>query len=119
MKLILLLALMLALAFGSSVARTEMGNATASGGGKGAADVEGVIMNRQKASAKPGYYFTRRSNKSVAVIKNGGGVAAIQTGTLTCTTGQRKTCEVYVQPDAAQCSGGCYFVGVRGAERAQ
>jgi hypothetical protein len=119
MKRFLLLAFMLALAFGSSVARTEMGNEPVSVSVVSAAEVEGVIMNRQKASAKPGYYFTRRSSRSVAVIKNAGGVAAIQTGTLTCTTGQRKTCEVYVQSDAAQCSGGCYFVGVRGGERAQ
>ncbi len=43
----------------------------------------------------------------------------MQTGTLTCTGAQGKTCDIYIGTDVAQCSGGCYFVGVRGAPRAQ
>jgi hypothetical protein len=116
MKHILLLAVMLALAFGSSVARIE--RETDSGLGANAADVEGVTLNGQKARAKPGYQFQRESSKSVAVFKTSN-TARIQTGTITCTGQQGRTCEVFISKSEAQCSGGCYFVGVRGAPRAQ
>jgi hypothetical protein len=78
MKHILLLAVMLALAFGSSVARVA--RETGSRPGANAADVEGVTLNRQKARAKPGYEFQRESSKSVAVFKISN-VARFQTGT--------------------------------------
>jgi hypothetical protein len=120
MKHILLLAMMLTLAFGSSGAGIERGRAGVGGSGTNAvaADVEGAIINRQKAQAKPGYHFVRQSSNSLAVIKDAGGVAAIQTGTLTCT-GKGKTCQAYVDRDVAACNGGCYFVGARGGIRAQ
>lgn len=119
MKLILLLAVVFTLAFGSAAARMEGGNFVNSGIGANTENVEGVILNKQKASAKPGYRFQRESSKSVAVMKIIRGVAIRQVGTLTCTSDGGRTCEVFLNTNEAQCSGGCYFVGVRGAPRAQ
>ena len=116
MKHILLLAVMLALAFGSSVAHVE--RETNSVLGANAADVEGVILNKQKASVKPGYEFQRESSKSVAVFKISN-VARFQTGTIICTGRQGLICEAFVSKSQAACNGGCYFVGIRGATRAQ
>jgi hypothetical protein len=111
-KHILFLAVMLALAFVSSVARTS------SELGAYAADVEGVTLDRQKAFLKPGYQFERESSKSAAVLKTSN-VARIQTGTITCTRQDSRTCKVFISRAQAQCSDGCYFVGVRGVPRAQ
>ncbi|MBA3767359.1 MAG: hypothetical protein H0W99_10295 [Acidobacteria bacterium] len=116
MKHILLLAVMLALTFGSSVARVERG--TNSVLAANAADVEGVILNKQKARVKPGYQFERESSKSVGVFKISN-TARFQTGTITCTGRQGLICEAFVSKSQAACNGGCYFVGVRGAPRAQ
>jgi hypothetical protein len=116
MKHILLLTVILTLAFGSSVARVERG--TNSQPGANAADVEGVTLNGQKARVKPGYQFQRESSKSIAVFKISN-AARIQTGTITCTGQQGRKCEAFISKQDAQCSGGCYFVGVRGAPRAQ
>lgn len=119
MKHMLLFAFMFTLTLGSSTARVWMGNSGVNGSGTNVSDVEGAIINRQKAQAKPGYYFVRQSSKSVSVIKNARGVAAIQTGTLTCVGQPGKTCDVFVNTEVAQCSGGCYFVGQPGGVRAQ
>lgn len=111
MKYTLLLAVILALVAGSSVARTDLklkGNAS---------DVEGVTLDWQKAFLKPGYRFEGVNSKTVAVFKISN-VARIQTGTITCVGQGNKTCTVYVGRTQAQCSGGCYFVGVRGGVRA-
>jgi hypothetical protein len=110
-KHILLLAVMLVLAFVSSVARTS------SGLGANAADVEGVTFDRQKAFLKPGYRFARESVNSAAVLKISN-VARLQTGTITCVGQRSRSCELFISGFSAQCSGGCYFVGVRGGVRA-
>jgi hypothetical protein len=84
-----------------------------------AVDVEGVIIERQRlARLKPGYTFRRESRSSVSVLKTIR-EAIMQTGTLTCTRADRRACTVDIGGDTAKCSSGCYFVGVRGAPRAQ
>jgi hypothetical protein len=114
MKYILLLAAMLSLALASPSTRAVNGNTH----NLLPVEVEGVILNQQKARVKPGYQFQRASSKSVAVLKTSN-MARIQTGTITCTAQGNRTCEVFISKDQAQCSGGCYFVGVRGVPRAQ
>ena len=111
MKQILLLVVMLAFIIGSSVARPGFGP------GVNATDVEGVILNRQKASVKPGYRLERESVNAAAVIKTSN-VARIQTGTITCVGQRGKSCELFFHGSQAQCSDGCYFVGTRGGVRA-
>jgi hypothetical protein len=112
MKHILLLAVMLALVVGSSVARTDFSLR------ENASDVEGVTFDRQKAFLKPGYRFARESVNSAAVLKISN-VARLQTGTITCVGQRSRSCELFISGFNAQCSGGCYFVGVRGGIRAQ
>lgn len=112
MKYILLLTVMLALVAGSSIARPDVGLK------ENMSDVEGVILDWQKAFAKPGYQFERESSKSVGVLKVSN-VARIRTGILTCVGQGNKTCTVYVGRTQAQCSSMCYFVGSRGDIRAE
>jgi hypothetical protein len=112
MKHILLLAVTLALVVGSSVARTGFSLM------EPASDVEGVTFDRQKAFLKPGYRFERESVMSAAVLKTSN-FARIQTGTITCVGQRSRSCELSFSRFNAQCSSGCYFVGVRGGIRAQ
>lgn len=118
MKHVLLLAAIFALALSSSNARIKTGKVSDPGIGANAEVVEGVTVNRQKAHVKPGYKFVRESSKSVRVMKIGNGQAFMPMGTLTCTGQPGRVCEVFISNDDAQCNGGCYFVGVRGAPRA-
>jgi len=118
MKHVLLLSAIFAFALSSTSARIDTAGVSEAAIRSIAADVEGVIVNRQKARTKPGYTFLRASSRSVNVMKTGNGQASIQTGTLTCTSQQKRVCEVYISNDDAYCNGGCYFVGVRGAPRA-
>jgi hypothetical protein len=112
MKHILLLALMLALVASPSVARIDLSFR------EHTSDVEGVTFDRQKAFLKPGYRFERESGVSAAVLKTSN-FARIQTGTITCVSQRSKSCELSLSGFNAQCSSGCYFVGVRGGIRAQ
>jgi hypothetical protein len=119
MKYFLLLAVMFVLAFGSSAISTETRAVGGSNMNANAVDVEGVTIERQRlALLKPGYAFRRESRSSVSVLKTIRD-AGIQTGTLTCTRADKRACTVEINGDAAKCSSGCYFVGVRGAPRAQ
>jgi hypothetical protein len=118
MKHILLLTTMLSLALASSAPRMGIGNIHNSVTDMPLVDVEGVILNQQKARVKPGYQFQRESSKSVAILKISN-IARIQTGTITCTAQGNRICEVFISKNQAQCSGGCYFVGIRGVPRAQ
>jgi hypothetical protein len=79
-------------------------------------DVEGVTFDRQKAFLKPGYRFERESITSAAVVKTSN-VARIQTGTITCVSQRSRSCELFFSGFNAQCSSGCYFVGIRGGVR--
>jgi hypothetical protein len=112
MKHILLLAVMLTLVACSSIARADFRAR------ENVSDVEGVTFDRQKAFLKPGYRFERESVRSAAVLKTSN-VARIQTGTITCVGQRSRSCELHFSGSQAQCSGGCYFVGVRGGIRAQ
>ena len=118
MKYILLLAVIFALAFGSSAARKET-----SGDGNhmsvaNAPDVEGAIINNDRADAKRGYELRQENRHSVAVIKllrN----ARRQTGTLTCVSSVKNaTCDAAISSSKtfARCRGvsDCHFVGVPG-----
>jgi hypothetical protein len=111
MKRILLLTVMLALVIGSSATFSlNLRSVRAS-------DVEGVTFDRQKAFLKPGYRFERESVNSATVLKTSN-LARIQTGTITCVGQRSRSCELSLSGFNAQCSGGCYFVGVRGGVRA-
>jgi hypothetical protein len=112
MKHVLLLAVMLVLVAGSSIARTDFSLR------ENASDVEGVTFDRQKAFLKPGYRFERESVMSAAVLKTSN-FGRIQTGTITCVSQRSRSCELSFSGFNAQCSGGCYFVGVRGGIRTQ
>jgi hypothetical protein len=94
------------------------GKAVEAGTGANPQDVEGVILNRQKAHVKAGYQFRRENSKSVAIMRIMR-ESIRQTGTITCTGRPGKVCEVFISKDDAECNGGCYFVGVRGVTRAQ
>ncbi|MDT4896842.1 MAG: hypothetical protein QOH25_1919 [Acidobacteriota bacterium] len=121
MKHILLLAVILMFVFGSSAVPTETRAVGDSIVNVNAAEVEGVtIEHQQLAILKPGYAFRRESRSSVAVMKTVRD-ASFQTGTLTCTSPRRRrgVCTVEFNGDRAKCSSSCYFVGVRGAPRAQ
>lgn len=119
MKHILLLTIMFALVFISSAAPTEMRATEGSGVRANAVEIEGVTIESQRlAHLKPGYSFRRESRNSIAVMKTIRD-AILQTGTLTCTRTDRRACAVDIGGDTAKCSSGCYFVGVRGAPRAQ
>jgi hypothetical protein len=118
MKYILILAVMFALIFSSSAAPKERRAKGDSRVGANAVDVEGVTIESQRlAQLKPGYTFRRVSRNSVSVWKTIR-EASFQTGTLTCTR-PKGACTVDLGGDTAKCSSGCYFVGVRGAPRAQ
>jgi hypothetical protein len=118
MKQISFLALMFALAFGSSFAPTKTRAVANSGVSAIPEDIEGVIMyDLRSAALKPGYAFRRESRSSVAVWKNTRD-ATMQMGTLTCTKPRKGACTVEFDQDRAKCSGQCYFVGVRGGTRA-
>jgi opacity protein-like surface antigen len=117
MKHILLLAVMLVLAFGSSAAPTETSTARVSGVSANVVEIEGVEFKGQKALLKAGYEFQRESRSSVVVLKTSN-VARIQTGILTCT-GLKRGCRVDIYRERAACSNDCYFVGYRGGVRAQ
>jgi hypothetical protein len=118
MKHILLLAVMLVLAFGSSFARTETPMARVSLVSTNVVDVEGVDFKGQKALLKTGYQFERESTSSVAVLKTSN-EARIQTGTLTCTRPGKGGCRVDISRTRAACSNNCYFVGSRRGVLAQ
>lgn len=112
MKNILLLVFMLAFVIWPSMASTSPAR------GLRPSEVEGVILNQQKALAKPGYLFERESDTSASVIKIKNN-ARFQTGTITCVSQSGKTCHLSLSRSNAQCSSGCYFVGARGGVRAQ
>jgi hypothetical protein len=119
MKHILLLAMILALVFGSSGASTKPRAVNDSGVSANAVEVEGVTIESQRlARLKPGYTFRRESRSSVSVLKTIR-EASFQTGTLTCTRADKRACTVDLGGDTAKCSSGCYFVGVRGGVKAQ
>jgi hypothetical protein len=118
MKQVFLLAGMLVLVFGSSVARTGTPTAHISGMSTNVVEIEGVEFKGQKALLKAGYQFQRESRSSVAVLKTSN-VARIQTETLTCTRPGKGGCSVDISRTRAACSNNCYFVGYRGGAMSQ
>ena len=119
MKHISLLAVIFALAFGSSPARIEMRAASDSGGGVSASDVEGARIRGDRAYAAKGYEFAQTSRSSVVVIKITSNMRR-QTGTLNCVSSENHAaCYTYVSGYKREaecgCTDGSYrFVGVPG-----
>ena len=119
MKRILLLAVVLTLAFGSSAARIEMREASDSGSGVNAQDVEGAGIRGDRAYAAKGYEFVQVSRSSFAVIKIVRNVRR-QTGTLNCVSSENHAaCYTYISRYKREAECGCTdgryrFIGVPG-----
>ena len=113
MKHILLLGVTLVLAFGSSAAPVKTGNVM------NVSDVEGVVIENDRAYVKKGYEFAPESQHSVTVMKTSRNMR-LQMGSLNCTSSVKNTtCNAFISggTNLAICKGtnsSCHFVGIRG-----
>ena len=113
MKYILLLGVTLALAFGSSASPVKTGNAM------NVSDVEGVVIENDRAYVKKGYEFVTENRHSLSVIKTSRNLR-LQTGSVNCTSAVKNTtCNAFISggTNLAICKGtnsSCHFVGIRG-----
>lgn len=119
MKVLLLLAFIFSLVFGSSAQRVEKRDIPGSGVKAMADTVPGATVDGSRAKAKPGYVFARESRNSVAVIRMGGrGTARLQTGSLVCVSADNSSCDAALlrNKTEAVCRDleRCHFEGIRG-----
>lgn len=124
MKNILPAGLLLALAFGTFAAPGKLRGAKDAGARLSASDVEGVIIENDRATGKTGYQFVQESRSSLAVIKTSRNLR-LQVGSVNCTSSVNNTqCNAFISggTNLAICKGtnsSCHFVGVRGGIRAK
>lgn len=122
MKYTLLLAVIFALALGSSAARVEERNIHDTEVKATPDNVPGVTIDGSRASAKQGYLFAVESRNSISVIKTSGKGARRQVGTLVCVSADSSKCYAFLLSSRteARCkdTDRCHFEGILGGVRA-